>query len=101
MNHNEAKPTMMGALFWGELSPVDSVKPYSKEAKDSHKAYTDAYDALSEKLRNINPELDHELDNLFSVFHVYIGYMHESAFLCGYRVGMQLTLEAMNWTFDT
>lgn len=87
--------TILEKMFWGELSVIDGVGIKGKQAETVYQAYIDALDAFFSKLTAIDPKLAEELDDLFSVFHDYNGYVLESAFISGFRVSMQLMMESL------
>lgn len=92
----EEEKSLLEGIFWGEVSPADAMTHRSKAAQKSYEEYVQAYEHLSKKLRQINPELDRELDDLFSVHYDYIGDMHAHAFSIGCSMGIRLMKEAMN-----
>ena len=89
------EPMILGKMFWGELSIADDLRIKGEQAKAVYQAYSEAFDALFNKLEAIDPKLASELDDLFSVFHDYNGYVLESAFVSGFRVSMELMQESL------
>ena len=87
--------TILGKMFWGELSVADGLRIKGEQAQRVYQAYSESFDALFDKLEAIDPGLATELDDLFSVFHDYNGYVLESAFVSGFRVSMQLMQESI------
>ena len=92
----EEEKSLMESLFWGELSPADAMAHRSRTAQKSFEEYAQAHERFSEKLKAIDPKLDSELDELFSIHYNYVGDMHAHAFSVGCSVGMRLMKEAMN-----
>lgn len=92
----EEEKSLMERLFWGDISPVDMLSHRSCAAQKSFEKYVQARDCFSHKLKEINPELDRELDELFSIHYNYIGDIHVQAFSIGCSMGMKLMKEAMN-----
>ena len=92
----EEEKSLMESLFWGDVSPVDMLAHRSHAAQKSFEAYMQAHERFSEKLKAIDPKLDSELEELFSIHYDYVGDMHAHAFSVGCSVGMRLMKEAMN-----
>jgi len=92
----EEEKSLMESLFWGDISPVDMLAHRSHAAQKSFEEYMQAHERFSEKLKAIDPQLDRELDELFSIHYHYIGDIHVQAFSIGCSMGMRLMKEAMN-----
>ena len=92
----DEEKSLMESIFWGDISPVDMLAHRNRAVQKSFERYMQAHDRFSQKLKEINPDLDKELDELFSVHYQYIGDIHVQAFSIGCSMGMRLMKEAMN-----
>ena len=86
-------------LYYGNIQPSEQFKPISSEQRKRLLEQNDKYHSFEKKLNETDQSLFPLFFELYNDLFLTVPYEDESAFICGFRMGVRIMIESMQTNY--